>query len=59
MNTFLLILIPTVLLLLIALILLGVKALFVKGGKFPTGHVHDIPELRKQGIKCAQQQLNE
>ncbi len=37
----------------IAVILLGVKALFVKNGKFPTGHVHDIPALRRKGIGCA------
>lgn len=37
----------------IAVILLGVKVLFVKNGKFPSGHVHDIPSLRKKGIGCA------
>lgn len=42
-----------VFLLLAAFILLGVKVLFVKGGKFPSGHVHDIPALRKKGIGCA------
>jgi len=37
----------------IAVVLLGVKVLFVKNGKFPSGHVHDIPALRKKGIGCA------
>lgn len=39
-----------------AIVLLGVKVLFVKNGKFPTGHVHDIPALRKQNIKCGTKQ---
>ena len=43
----------TATLLLIAVLLLGVKALFVKGGKFPSGHVHDNPAMRKRGIGCA------
>jgi hypothetical protein len=59
MKALTLILIPTVLLLLIAVMLLGVKALFVKGGKFPSGHVHSSPELRKRGISCAKEQFNE
>lgn len=37
----------------IAVVLLGVKVLFVKNGKFPSGHAHDIPALRKKGIGCA------
>lgn len=40
-------------LLLAAVVLLGVKVLFVKGGKFPTGHAHDIPALKKKGVTCA------
>ncbi len=40
-------------LLLAAFILLGVKVLFVKGGKFPSGHVHDQAALRDKGIGCA------
>lgn len=38
----------TIILLGVAVILLGVKALFVKGGKFPSGHAHDIPGLQKR-----------
>lgn len=37
----------------LAFVLLGVKVLFVKGGKFPSGHAHDIPALRDKGIGCA------
>lgn len=37
----------------VAFVLLGVKVLFVKGGKFPSGHVHNNPGLRKRGITCA------
>jgi hypothetical protein len=59
MKGLLLILIPTVLLILIAVILLGVKVLFVKGGKFPSGHAHSSPALRERGVKCASQQLFE
>ena len=36
----------------LAVVLLGVKVLFVKGGKFPSGHVHDNPELRRRGMGC-------
>lgn len=32
----------------LAVILLGVKVLFVKGGKFPSGHVHDIENRRRE-----------
>lgn len=37
----------------VAIVLLGVKVLFVKGGKFPSGHAHDIPALKRKGISCA------
>lgn len=36
-----------------AVLLLGVKVLFVKGGEFPSGHVHNNPGLKKRGISCA------
>ncbi len=29
-------------------VLLGVKVLFVKGGKFPSGHAHEIEARRRQ-----------
>lgn len=52
MNEILLTLLAGVLLIGVAVVLLGVKALFVKGGKFPSGHAHDIPELRRRGVGC-------
>ncbi|MBD5225637.1 MAG: hypothetical protein HDS68_06710 [Bacteroidales bacterium] len=38
----------TIILLAAAVLLMGVKALFVKGGRFPSGHVHDLPGLQKR-----------
>ena len=37
----------------LAVLLLGVKVFFVKGGRVPNTHIHDNPEMRKRGIKCA------
>lgn len=37
----------------LAVVLLGVKVLFVKGGRFPSGHAGANPELRRRGIGCA------
>ncbi|MDE6270711.1 MAG: hypothetical protein K2M12_07680 [Muribaculaceae bacterium] len=37
----------------VSVVLLGVKVLFVRGGRFPSGHVHSSPELRRRGIGCA------
>lgn len=37
----------------LAVVLLGVKVLFVKSGKFPSGHVHDNEALRRRGIGCS------
>lgn len=37
----------------VAFLLLGVKVLFVKGGRFPSGHVHDSEAMKKRGITCA------
>jgi membrane-associated phospholipid phosphatase len=48
-----LLIVLTILLLAVAVILLGVKVLFVKGGKFPSGHVGDSAALRAKGITCA------
>ncbi len=36
-----------------AFVLLGVKIIFVKGGRFPSSHVHSSPALRKRGLSCA------
>lgn len=43
----------TLVLLALAVILLGVKVLFVKGGRFPSGHVSHSDALRERGIGCA------
>lgn len=43
----------TIIILALSFVLLGVKVLFVKGGKFPTGHVGDSAALRSKGIGCA------
>ncbi|MCH5347269.1 MAG: hypothetical protein J1E63_09175 [Muribaculaceae bacterium] len=43
----------TIALLAIAFVGLGVKVLFIKGAKFPSGHAHDNPALRRRGISCA------
>ena len=42
-----------ILLVAIAVVLLGVKVFFKKDGRFPSGHVHALPELRDKGITCA------
>lgn len=53
-STFMIrILLITFVILAVAIVLLGVKVLFVKGGKFPSGHAGDSPALRKKGIGCA------
>lgn len=41
----------TLILVAIAVVLLGVKVLFVKGGRFPSGHAHDLPALKKKKHK--------
>jgi hypothetical protein len=48
-----LLIVLTILLLAIAVVLLGVKVLFVKGGRFPSGHVGGSAALRAKGITCA------
>lgn len=32
----------------LAVLLLGVKALFVRGGKFPEAHSHDLKEIARK-----------
>lgn len=34
----------------VAVVLMGVKVLFVKGGKFPSGHAHDLEARRREAI---------
>lgn len=43
----------TIILLLLAVVLLGVKVLFVKGAKFPSGHIGHSEAMRRRGIGCA------
>lgn len=35
----------------LSVVLLGVKVLFVKGGRFPSGHAHDLPQLKRKNKK--------
>lgn len=37
----------------LSVVLLGVKVLFVKGSRFPSGHVGHSAPLRRKGISCA------
>lgn len=53
MKIMLLTVLAAALLLGLAVVMMGVKVLFVRGGKFPSGHAHDIPALRRKGIGCA------
>lgn len=41
----------TIILLAVAIIMLGVKIFFVKDGKFPSGHVHDLPISKSHKTK--------
>lgn len=54
---------PTILLsigvIALCIILLGIKVLFVKNGKFPSGHIHDNPAMRKHNIECARHEQTE
>lgn len=47
----------TVLILAVCVLLLGVKVFFVRGGKFPSGHAHDIPQLRRRTVKNNKQNI--
>ena len=38
---------------------IGINVFFVKGGKFPNGHVSGNKALRNKGISCAQSQDRE
>lgn len=43
----------SILIIALCVLLLGVKVFFVRGGRFPSGHVHSSPALRRRGISCA------
>lgn len=49
----------TLLIVAICVALLGVKVFFVKGGKFPNGHVSGNKAMRERGIGCIQSQDRE
>ncbi len=51
MKTLFITVILAVVLIGIAIVALGIKVLFVKGGRFPSGHAHDLPELRRRGYR--------
>lgn len=43
----------------VAFALLSIKVLLKRNGKFSSQHVHDNPDLRKQGIHCVMDQDRE
>lgn len=43
----------TILIIGISFVLLAVKVIFVKGGRFPSGHAGHSAALRRKGIGCA------
>lgn len=43
----------TIIILLVSVLLMAFKVLTVKGSRFPDGHAHSSPELRRKGIGCA------
>lgn len=45
----------TVILIAFAVVALGIKVLFVKNGKFPSGHAHEIEGRRRKAVAKAQQ----
>ncbi|MDO4779435.1 MAG: hypothetical protein Q3992_00235 [Bacteroides sp.] len=49
----------TLLIVAISLILLGVNIFFIKGKKFPNGHVSGNKYLRDKGVGCVQSQDRE
>ncbi|GAD04752.1 hypothetical protein HQ45_03555 [Porphyromonas crevioricanis] len=59
MKTTLIVLVITLLLLVLGVFLMAVKVFFVKGGSFPTGHVSDVPALRRKGIQCHRSQMQQ
>lgn len=49
----------TLLIVTISLILLGLNVFFVRGKKFPNGHVSGNKHLRERGVGCVQSQDRE
>ncbi len=50
------VLLLTIILLGICVLLLGIKVLFVKGSRFPSGHAGSSKALRERGVSCAHEQ---
>lgn len=44
-------LIITIILIAVAVVALGVKIIFTKGGKFPSGHAHEIESRRREALQ--------
>ena len=51
-STIIITIAAAVALVLVSVLLLGVRVFFVKGGRFPSPHAHDNPELTRKGIAC-------
>lgn len=49
----------TIILIAAAFVLLGIKVLFVKNGKFPSGHAHDLPALKERGRRAYQKRTKQ
>jgi len=43
----------TFILIAFAIVAMGVRVLFVRGGKFPSGHAHDIESRRRSALEKA------
>ncbi len=56
MTMFIKLLIISALILLLVFALLGIRMLIKPGGRFPETHVGHNREMKKRGIRCAQQQ---
>ncbi len=50
------VLLLSIMLVALAVVLLGIRVFFVKGGKFPSTHIHSSETMRKRGIGCAAKQ---
>lgn len=55
MTTVSIVIMFSIALIAVAVLLLGVKVFFVKGGRFPSGHVHDINALKNNTMHHRQE----
>ena len=58
MTESLLVILIAILFIAVAVLLLGVKVFFKKDGRFPSGHVHDLPALRDKGLTCGSEECD-